>query len=244
MRTLRAAQRLRLEDVVTALNTRLETEGSRHVTVSYLSKIETGRLGPPSSPVILHLAALLHADSDDLLALAGKAPPDLAQLLVSSAAARAFLRQAHDRDLTEKEWTVLTRQLPERIPIITPLREVDDQTVAVELCGITWIVRYAPDAHGWPFYHTYAERDGKRVAGRMLHYTDPCHDLAFPSPPAWLADALPDDGVEGMFIEERDDYRRKPVELACVVLPRDVRAQLRHWIERHNERSRATGRAE
>ena len=234
IRSLRLAHRLRLEDVATAVNGRLEAEGSRRITVSYLSKIETGRLGPPSVPVILHLAALLDANSDDLLALAGKAHPDLVRLVVDSVAARAFLRQACERDLVDAEWTELTRHLPERIPIVTPLRELDERTVAVELLGITLLVRYAPTSSGWPYYHVSAEQSGRRVAGQMLNYADHCHTLDFPNPPAWLADAVPDDGVHGMFIEEREDRRRRhrgsglhrtPARCADATAPLDRTAQ-------------------
>ena len=236
VRTLRMAQSLRLEDLATAVTMRLAAEGGRRVSMSYLSKIENGRLAPPSVVVILQLASVLSTDPDDLLALAGKASPDLARLLAASAQARAFFRQAHSCDLTENEWKALARQLPERIPIVTPLHEIDDQTVAVELRGIIWTVCYRPDVHGWPFYHTAAEQGGRHVTGHTLHYNDPCHELAFSKPPAWLAEALPNDGVEGMFIEERDEVSGRFVEVACVVLPRDVRMQLRHWVERHNER--------
>src|SRR5271156_4556752 len=41
---------------------------------TYLSKIENGKEKPPSVPVILAIAEILRADSDELLALAGKAP--------------------------------------------------------------------------------------------------------------------------------------------------------------------------
>jgi len=51
------------------------------VDFSYLSKIETGILPPPSEKVILKLAEVLNADKDELITLAGKIPADIAQLL-------------------------------------------------------------------------------------------------------------------------------------------------------------------
>jgi transcriptional regulator with XRE-family HTH domain len=51
------------------------------VDFSYLSKIENGILPPPSEKVILKLAEALHADQDDLFALAGRVPADIAPLL-------------------------------------------------------------------------------------------------------------------------------------------------------------------
>ena len=46
---------------------------------TYLSKIETSAMVPPSEKTILALAKALDADSDELLALANKMPSDLAK---------------------------------------------------------------------------------------------------------------------------------------------------------------------
>ncbi|MFC2069986.1 helix-turn-helix domain-containing protein [Chloroflexota bacterium] len=51
------------------------------VNFSYLSKIESGKMPPPSEQVIIRLAEVLDADKDELLTLAGKIPPDIAQIL-------------------------------------------------------------------------------------------------------------------------------------------------------------------
>jgi transcriptional regulator with XRE-family HTH domain len=51
------------------------------VDCSYLSKIENGVLPPPSEKVILHLAEILEVDKDDLIILAGRIPPDIAEIL-------------------------------------------------------------------------------------------------------------------------------------------------------------------
>ncbi|MFC2002196.1 PGF-pre-PGF domain-containing protein [Chloroflexota bacterium] len=52
-----------------------------NVDFTYLSKIENGVMPPPSEKVILQLAASLNTDKDELLTLAGKIPPDIAQML-------------------------------------------------------------------------------------------------------------------------------------------------------------------
>jgi transcriptional regulator with XRE-family HTH domain len=52
-----------------------------NIDFTYLSKIENGVLPPPSEKVILHLAESLGADKDDLLMLAGRIPPDIAEIL-------------------------------------------------------------------------------------------------------------------------------------------------------------------
>ena len=61
------------------------------VDFSYLSKIESGAAPPPSEKVILRLAEVLNADRDELLTLAGKIPPDIAEAL-KNREARQLLR--------------------------------------------------------------------------------------------------------------------------------------------------------
>ena len=51
------------------------------IDFTYLSKIETGVMPPPSEKVILRLAEVLNTDKDELMTLAGRVPPDVAQLL-------------------------------------------------------------------------------------------------------------------------------------------------------------------
>ena len=54
-----------------------------NIDFTYLSKIESGALPPPSERVILQLAAALNADKDELLVLAGKIPADIIAILKS-----------------------------------------------------------------------------------------------------------------------------------------------------------------
>ncbi len=56
------------------------------VNFSYLSKIESGVMPPPSEQVILRLAEVLDADKDELMLLAGKIPSDIAQILTNQKA--------------------------------------------------------------------------------------------------------------------------------------------------------------
>ncbi|OGO30988.1 MAG: hypothetical protein A2Z29_01185 [Chloroflexi bacterium RBG_16_56_11] len=51
------------------------------ISFTYLSKIESGSLPPPSEKVIRRLGEALHYDQDELLALAGIIPPDIAEIL-------------------------------------------------------------------------------------------------------------------------------------------------------------------
>ncbi len=52
------------------------------VSFTYLSKIESGVMPPPSENIISQLAEVLNANEDELMILAGKIPPDIAQDMV------------------------------------------------------------------------------------------------------------------------------------------------------------------
>ena len=58
-----------------------ELAGKCYIDFTYLSKIETGVLPPPSEKVIQRMAEILDADEDELLTLAGKVPSDIAEIL-------------------------------------------------------------------------------------------------------------------------------------------------------------------
>jgi transcriptional regulator with XRE-family HTH domain len=77
---------------------------------SYLSKIENDRL-VPSASAILAIAAELKGDSDELLALAGKAPHDVGDMLQKSEGARMFFRSALSSGLSEEEWKKLLQDI-------------------------------------------------------------------------------------------------------------------------------------
>lgn len=80
---------------------------------TYLSKIENNRL-VPSAAAILALAAELKGNSDELLALAGKAPQDVGQMLQKSEGARMFFRSALTKGLSEEDWKKLLLRIEER----------------------------------------------------------------------------------------------------------------------------------
>jgi len=62
-----------------------------NIDFTYLSKIESDTVPPPSEKVILRLAQVLNIDKDELITLAGKIPADIAQMLKSREALQ-FLR--------------------------------------------------------------------------------------------------------------------------------------------------------
>jgi transcriptional regulator with XRE-family HTH domain len=110
IRRLRKARNLTQQELAHRVATGLE-DGGRGFDVTYLSKIENDRLPPPSTAAILKLAEVLADDSDELLALAGKAPPDLGQTLKESEGARVFYRSAVELGLSEDDWRALLEYL-------------------------------------------------------------------------------------------------------------------------------------
>jgi len=99
-----------------------ELAGLVNIDFTYLSKIENGVMPPPSDKVILQLAEALHADSDELITLAGRIPADIVEILRDREALQ-LLRSGHARkiamDQTRKDEAVHRREgfkaLPEAI---------------------------------------------------------------------------------------------------------------------------------
>ncbi len=89
---------------------KLKEQDGRGFDFSYLSKIENGHL-VPSVAALVAIAEELDDNSDELLALAEKAPPDLGQKLRDSPNARLFYRSAVDLNLTEADWKKLLDDL-------------------------------------------------------------------------------------------------------------------------------------
>jgi transcriptional regulator with XRE-family HTH domain len=115
IRRLRKQRRLDQRTLAERVQARLDPEARRGFSFTYLSKIENDKVVPASSAVVINLARELGDDADELLALAGKSPPDLEETLQESPAARMFLRSAQQLDLTEQEWRELLEQLKRKI---------------------------------------------------------------------------------------------------------------------------------
>ena len=87
------------------------------VDFTYLSKIENGRVEPPSETVLKkiakELAGALGQDetelADELITLAGKIPSDLAETLARNPQAVQFLRSIGDDVRSPSEWQRLIR---------------------------------------------------------------------------------------------------------------------------------------
>lgn len=82
---------------------------------TYLSKLEGGRLPPPSEELVMVLALILGVDQDTedrWQAFCNRAPQPVAALFVESAGARRFFRAAFDAThLTEADWDALEAEV-------------------------------------------------------------------------------------------------------------------------------------
>lgn len=74
------------------------------IDFTYLSKIEGGRLDPPSEVIIRRIAQVLEADEDELINLAGKVPKDLKAVLEESPQAVELLRVLSERKLPDEAY--------------------------------------------------------------------------------------------------------------------------------------------
>jgi len=110
IRALRLEARLSQRDLADRVAKRLKEDDRGGFDFTYLSKIENDRL-VPSAAVILALAAELRGDSDELLALAGKAPADVGDMLKKSEGARMFFRSALSTQLSEEDWKKLLQHI-------------------------------------------------------------------------------------------------------------------------------------
>lgn len=110
LKALRLEQQLSQRELAEKVAEKLKQQDGRGFDFTYLSKIENNRMPPPSQRAILVLAEVLHADSDELLALAGKAPADVGEQLKNEKA-RVFFRSAVDQNLTPEQWDQLIEQL-------------------------------------------------------------------------------------------------------------------------------------
>ena len=108
IKALRLEAKLSQRDLADRLAKRL-----KGFDFTYLSKIENDRL-VPSASAILALAAELKGNSDELLALAGKAPADVGDMLQKSQGARMFFRSAMSTNLSEEDWKKLMQEIPKK----------------------------------------------------------------------------------------------------------------------------------
>jgi transcriptional regulator with XRE-family HTH domain len=71
---------------------------------SYISKLENGRLPPPSAETVVRLANLLGCPPEDLLSPAKKLTTELSDAATSEPSAVRFLQEASRLQLSPDEW--------------------------------------------------------------------------------------------------------------------------------------------
>ena len=81
------------------------------VDFSYISKLENGRLPPPSTDTIVRIADALGIAPDELLAAARKVPRAVGESLAGTTEAQRFLQLASNMKLSDTEWEQLVGQL-------------------------------------------------------------------------------------------------------------------------------------
>ena len=113
IRALRLEAQLSQRDLADRVERRLKEDDRGGFDFTYLSKIENDRL-IPSASVILALCAELKGNCDEMMALAGKAPADVGDMLKKSAGARMFFRSALSTQLSEAEWQQLLEQIQKK----------------------------------------------------------------------------------------------------------------------------------
>jgi HTH-type transcriptional regulator, competence development regulator len=79
------------------------------IDFTYLSKLENDRGEPPGEETVRKLAAILHTDSEELLALAGKIPSELRLRAQQDIEFARFLRRLPD--IPDEELQDIYRQL-------------------------------------------------------------------------------------------------------------------------------------
>ena len=70
------------------------------IDFTYLSKIESGIMSPPSEKVIIKLARVIGANKDELITLAGKIPSDLSRILRDKSVVK-FLRSSSSHEIAK-----------------------------------------------------------------------------------------------------------------------------------------------
>src|SRR5947209_2141117 len=86
------------------------------IDFTYLSKIEGGRMDPPSEAVIRRIAQVLETDEDELINLAGKVPRGLKTVLEENPQAVELLRVLSTRKLPDETYRKMLNLTREALP--------------------------------------------------------------------------------------------------------------------------------
>ena len=81
------------------------------IDFTYLSKIENGRMAPPSEETIRKIADILGEDAEQLIILADKIPSNYKQVLQSNPKVPMLLRTLGQNPLTDEKFDRLLKQI-------------------------------------------------------------------------------------------------------------------------------------
>ena len=81
------------------------------VDFSYISKLENDRLSPPAADTVVKICEVLATEPNNLLAVSGKVPSDVTEMLSGNPSALQFVREAQRRGLTSSDWDRLGKTL-------------------------------------------------------------------------------------------------------------------------------------
>lgn len=73
------------------------------VDFTYISKIETGALEPPSEKIIFKISKILNVDEYDMVVLAKKIPTEYKEVIIGNELADLFLRRVPTMSNEKKE---------------------------------------------------------------------------------------------------------------------------------------------
>ena len=82
---------------------------------TYISRVETGKIPPPTERRIKVIARLLEVPADDLYSAAGKVDPDIEAYIRRIKTLPGFLRAAKKAGLSASDFESRTRQLQRRM---------------------------------------------------------------------------------------------------------------------------------
>lgn len=83
--------------------TQRELANKIDVDFTYISKIETGALQPPSEEIIIKIANVLGVDAEQMIILAKKIPSSYKEFIVEDELAELFLREVPKMSEERKE---------------------------------------------------------------------------------------------------------------------------------------------
>lgn len=91
-----------------------EFAGKVDLSPTYISRVETGKIPPPTQKRIKVMARILSVPPDDLYSAAGKLDPDVEAYIRRVKSLPAFLRAARKAGLGNEDFEAMARRIPKK----------------------------------------------------------------------------------------------------------------------------------